>query len=97
MKRVCETCAAWEKEKSGTNGHCFATPRDMVHLEQKCETGPSCRCLQWTPRQRGTCGECEWFYECSHGTACLRSREFIDAGFKSAPGCGDWMPKEESE
>ena len=60
MKRACETCAAWTKNKQNNDGYCFATPRDMVPKENNAETGKDCRCLQWQPRERGTCGDCEF-------------------------------------
>jgi len=106
MKRACETCAAWTKNKQNNDGYCFATPRDMVPKENNAETGKDCRCLQWQPRERGTCGDCEFgrirdgqeYGGCGKNATVFNATEIEGTTYitRETPGCGDWMPKRET-
>jgi len=50
MKRICETCAAF----TAIAEICCKNPPPWH------DVNPVFGCLQWTPKKRGTCGECEW-------------------------------------
>ena len=103
MKRLCKTCKAWENEKCHLSAPIFANypASGVASIRRRADwpgTFESDWCLDWKPRKRGTCGDCEFHASGNIGeTACHHSSPPSMAFDLYGPDwwCEHWMPKED--
>ena len=105
MKRICGTCAAFDNtgcmlhppvdQPSKEYPRLMPTPGLYPQVSAK-QRG----CGSWTPRERGTCGDCEFCdgnFMCHH-TAYVDatfSRRELDNSMPADWWCEHWMPAKE--
>ena len=97
MEMRCKTCLAWFGYENHEDGECRLHPDTQDAPRQAW-------CLDWTPREIGTCGDCRFgrFPDMRNVGCCGKSAvvfiapEKVNFTAKDTPGCGDWRPKKEA-